>query len=117
VILSLLSLPLWAGLVLSAVIVCSLVYALNGHVLMHGRNAITDLIWDSDGDWRLTMRDGKNHQAQLLKSSYLHNRLVILNFTVDSHRRSVILLPDTLDQDTFRRLRVRMQLEQYKAEN
>ena len=114
--LSLMSLPLWAGLVLSSGIVCSLVYTLNRHVLMHGRNAITDLIWDSNGDWRLLTRDGGNHDARLLKSSYLHARMVVLNFAVDGRNRSVILLSDSLDPETFRKLRVRMQLEQYRAE-
>jgi len=117
IILSVLSLPLWTGLLLSLGVVCNLVYTLNRHVLMHGQYAIAELAWAINGDWHLITRDGKRHDAQLLRSTYLHARLVILNFVVDGGKRSIILLPDALDTNTFRRLRVRLQIEQYKSDN
>jgi hypothetical protein len=96
-------------------IVYSLVYSLNRHVLMTVDDAITELTWESNGEWLVVMRNGTRLSAQLLQSAYLHARLVILNFALNGRNRSVILLPDTLDPDTFRRLRVRLQLHHIKA--
>lgn len=117
ILLALISLPLWAALLLSLGIAYSLVYTLNQHVLMRDPDTVSELIWDSNGDWRLIARNGTSINAQLLKSTYLHAKIVILNFVVNSRNRSIILLPDALDPDSFRRLRVRMQLEKFKTEN
>lgn len=112
IVLLLVSLPLWAGLLLSAGVVASLVTTLNRHVLMRGPNAFVELNWDSAGNWSLLDRDGKTHRAHLLRSSYLYVNLVILNFEVNRRNRSIILLPDAIDRDTLRRLRVRLNIEQ-----
>ena len=111
----LLSLPFWMGALAAIGIVYSLVYSLNRHVLMTVDDAITELTWESNGEWLVVMRNGTRLSAQLLQSAYLHARLVILNFALNGRNRSVILLPDTLDPDTFRRLRVRLQLHHIKA--
>lgn len=63
----------------------------------------------ADGSWALQTADGRNHPAWLLESSYVHPRLVILNFALGGlARRSVVLLPDSIDADDLRRLRVRL---------
>jgi len=111
------SLPLWTGLLLSLGVIGSLIYTLNRHVLMRSKNAITNLTWNGNGDWVLFTRDGKSLNARLQKSTYLHARLVILNFKIGNRNQSLVLLSDNLDPETFRRLRVRLQLEKYKMEN
>lgn len=113
-VLSLISLPLWAGLLLSAGVMTSLVHTLNRHVLLRGPNAFVELNWDGEGNWTLLDRDGKTHRARLLRSTYLHVSLVILNFEVNRRNHSVILLPDAIDKDTLRRLRVRLNIEKHQ---
>jgi hypothetical protein len=115
IVLSLASLPLWIGTLFSAGIVYSLVYLLKRHGLLRGPNAITILVWDSNDEWLIITEDGKEYHATLQKPVYLHARIVILNFIVNNRHRPIILLPDVLDRESFRRLRVRLQLEQYKA--
>lgn len=103
------------GLLISVGVVYSLGNALKQHVLMHGQNSITELIWDINGKWRLLAQDGKRLNVRLLGSTYLHTRIVVLNFDVDGSKRSFILLPDALDPDTFRKLRVRLQIEKHEG--
>ena len=114
VVLLLVSLPVWAGVLLSAGVMTSLVYTLNRHVLLRGPTAYVDLNWDSEGNWTLLDRGGKAHQARLLRSSCLYVSLVILNFEVERRNHSVILLPDAIDKDTLRRLRVRLNIEKHQ---
>ena len=66
----------------------------------------------ADGNWQLRRADGWEGEARLLPSSVVASRLMILNFrfagAVLPWRRgqSLCLLPDSLDRDTARRLRV-----------
>ena len=63
-----------------------------------------------DGRWLLQDQRGEMCQARLLPSSYLHPKLVILNFSLERfpRRRSLVLCPDSLDAQTLRQLRVRL---------
>lgn len=59
-----------------------------------------------DGGWRLEMGDGSLHRAGLT-GGYTHPGIVILNFRLESGgRRSLALLPDAVDAEALRRLRV-----------
>ena len=59
-----------------------------------------------DGRWRLETGDGGVHRGQLI-GGYAHLLIVILNFQLeDGRRRSLTLLPDSVDSDDLRRLRV-----------
>ena len=68
---------------------------------------IQEIIHDSDGDWKLIIGDDKEIYAELQSNSYRHPFISILNFkTEDKEKYSAILLPDNVDRESFRRLRV-----------
>ncbi len=98
-----------AGALLAALIVFSLVRNFTVHVFMRGEHAVTELLWTREGEWRLRERGGRECVCRLRHDSYAHPFLTVLNFAGD-RRCSVVLLPDSLDRDTFRRLRVRLGL-------
>jgi hypothetical protein len=58
--------------------------------------------------WVLLDCEGNEYQAELLGDSLVTTILIILNFRVVNSRRrkSLVLFWDSLDRDTFRRLRV-----------
>ncbi|NMQ20441.1 hypothetical protein E4P82_15320 [Candidatus Competibacter phosphatis] len=59
-----------------------------------------------DGRWRLETGDGIRHPAGLT-GGYAQPGIVVLNFRLEGGwRRSVALLPDAVDSETLRRLRV-----------
>lgn len=59
-----------------------------------------------DGRWRLETGDGIQHPAKLT-GGYAQPGIVVLNFRLEGGwRRSVALLPDAVNSETLRRLRV-----------
>jgi hypothetical protein len=82
------------------------------HVLHLGSRAARRVVCQSDGAWFLQDPHGVIREARLLPSTFLHPRLVILNFKLkrSSGRRNLVLCPDSLDVQTLRHLRVRLRM-------
>jgi hypothetical protein len=106
---SLLPLGVLAGMLLAALICLSLARTFVAHILMRGERAVVALVWARDGEWRLLERGGREHVCRLRPGSFRHPFLTVLNFT-GARRCTIVLLADSLDRDTFRRLRVRLGL-------
>jgi toxin CptA len=67
------------------------------------------LVWEADGEWQLFYADGNKSTGQLRADSYVSTLLVVLCFRLQSGgTRSVVILPDMLDPQSMRRLRVRL---------
>lgn len=80
-------------------------------VSLRGRNSIVGLNRNADGTWQLRLTDTSTHQARLLPDSYLHPELLVLNFRLGNRRRrSVVLVRDSTDSTSLRRLRVALAL-------
>jgi hypothetical protein len=97
------------GALLLLVMSCGLTY--KRRVSLRGRNAIVGLNRHADGAWQIHLTDGSAHQANLLPDSYLHPELMVLNFRLGTgKRRSVVLVRDSADNTSLRRLRVALAL-------
>lgn len=103
-------LPWWLATVLTGALAYSLLRGLFLHALRNGRQAIVELVWDTQGRWTLRSAEGQNVPARLSAGSYVSPYLVLLNFVTGCwwQRRTLVLLPDALDAGSFRRLRVRL---------
>jgi len=117
-VLFLVPLPLYAATALAVLVVSSMVWGIRRHALRLDRNAIVRLVWDADDYWLLVTADGRELAGELMPSSYVHPSLVILIFQTGGagihrlwNRRSVVLLPDALDAESLRRLRVRLRID------
>jgi len=107
-----LGLPPWASLALAGSVVMSLYMTFSTQVLGRGRSALTSLVWDEEGDWTLMDSLGERLQGRLRPNSYVHPRLLILNFIIEGKpNRSLVLMRDSLDPRTFHRLLMRLNLE------
>lgn len=97
-----------AGLL--ALVVVSFMTNYRRHVLHRGRHAPRRVVCNGNGQWLLQDLDGEMLPAKLLPSSYLHPKLVILNFALEARprRRNLVLCPDSLDAQTLRQLRARL---------
>lgn len=74
-----------------------------------GDKAIVRLVWHTEGGWTLYDAVGRHSDAVLLGNSYVHVRLLVLNFRLKSgRRRTRILLGDELDAELLRKLRARL---------
>lgn len=100
-------LPVQVGwiLLLSTVLTASAYHSLKNHCFE--RHRIHEIIYDRDGDWKLFIGNEREVYADLQADSYRHPFLSILNFkTEDNEKYSVVLLPDNVDRNIFRELRV-----------
>jgi len=66
--------------------------------------------WGPEGDWWWRDRAGER-AVRLRADSYCSPAVVVLRFEAPRWRRDVVLLPDSLDPEVLRRLRVRLRLE------
>ena len=98
--------------VLSVLILLSAVHVFMHHVNKMRPTSIVGLIWDIEDDWFLLQRNGGKKLVELDGNSFIHPFFAILNFKQEGRlfSRSVILLKDNINQNDFRRLRVRLKV-------
>ena len=76
----------------------------------YGPKALTRLTWHGDGKWTVHNTAGSS-EAELLPASYVHPKLLVLNFrTGTGKRRTRVLVGDELPEDQLRQLRARLSL-------
>lgn len=94
---------------LSIAIFTSFYFTLRNHVLLSSPKAIIQILWDDQGVWFLRQRDGIEYVGKLLSGCFVGSRVVVLSFSRGFWRRiGIVLLPDNLDPEVLRRLRVRL---------
>jgi len=95
--------------------------AVSMFVVLRGKGFanVNVLTWKEGSEWVLELSDGIQYETYLLPSSYVSPWLVVLNFSKAENQRgrSVTLFRDALDQETFRRLRVRLRMGGKNADN
>jgi toxin CptA len=99
---------------LACLVLGGLAFAIGAHVLYLVPWAVREANWASDGTWHLTMASGDSVEARLLPSTYVTGPLLVLGFRCGgwlARARSLVLLPDSVDADVLRRLRVRLRLD------
>ncbi|WP_089727202.1 protein YgfX [Candidatus Thiosymbion oneisti] len=96
---------------LAILVLTSLINTIGTQVLFLVPWAGREAIWEPDGTWTLTLVSGKQVEARLLPSTFVTPGLLVLNLRCGRWRScAMVLLPDTLDPDLLRRLRVRLRL-------
>lgn len=104
----------WAEGLLGLLVVMSGGRAFARHAFLTHPRAVVRLIWPAYGPWLLVRRDGTKDKAALRGDSYVHPGMVVLNFDLrPTGRTSVVLLPDSLDAEALRRLRVRLRISRH----
>jgi toxin CptA len=103
-----LPLPIWGSAALGASIVGSAVHAILLHALHGLRSSLVGLEISDDCRVSVIDRAGATHGAELLPSSVVTAWLTLLNLRRAGRRRArtLILVPDRVDPDLYRRLRV-----------
>jgi hypothetical protein len=101
--------PLLANLALSAVVLLSLAWHWRRRLSPRYPHAVRGLHWEADGACVLRLASGKQLDVRLAGHAFVMPWLVILYF--QDRPWHLVLLPDMLAAETFRRLRVRLRLE------
>ncbi|MEK6731413.1 MAG: protein YgfX [Pseudomonadota bacterium] len=92
---------------LSILCVISAYYLCWRVTFMRAKNAII-ACYLVDESWFVENRAGKSFEADLLGETFASIIVIVLNFKIQKtgKRRSLILMPDSLHKDVFRRLKV-----------
>lgn len=95
----------WKTAVL-AVLLCSLLFELR-MALRLGSKAVVKRIAAGE-TLQFALRDGQWHEGEVLGSTTVTSFLTVINLRVGSQRgiRSIVILPDSMAADDYRRLRV-----------
>lgn len=88
-------------------------HTLRVHGGFGGTPPLRRLTWLADNEWRVEASNGEVLSACAVAPVVAHPLLVVLRLRAANRwlARAVILPVDSLDAETFRRLRVRLQLE------
>ena len=102
-----LALPIWAHVTLVSLLLASLLHHLQRNAWLSAPSSSVSLILDGDR-MVLTARSGEQVVGKLMPDSLIAPLLTVLNILPqDTHWvRSAIILPDSLDAESFRQLRV-----------
>ena len=72
-----------------------------------------EVVWDDADQWHLFDEHQQAHPAILMPSTYVSARLVVINLRLEHkpwycRHRAIVLLSDNIDEETFRRVRIRL---------
>ena len=86
----------------------SFINSMHKHLYFFYDNAPVELFLNNEDEWFLTTRKDETYEVQLYPEHYVHPWLVVLLFRVEARKYTIILTPDMINPDVFRRLRVRL---------
>lgn len=114
----LLHVPLAAKLAISFLIGVSLVHALSHHAFRRGSSALVAIELRENGTIAVQTRDGTWRDVHMLGTSYVTPLLTVLNMKLDGFRftRHLVVMPDMIEADDYRQLRVRLRWKKKPAE-
>lgn len=105
-------------ILLGLMLAVSLYRNLRVYVLLNSPRSLLKLVWDASGKWRAWDGFGREHEATLTPDYFVHPKLVIFSLKLEGlGRRAVLLLPDSLDSEVLRRLRVRLRAAKQNQED
>lgn len=96
---------------LMLMVMVSLAHALLTQILQKHPDAPVQLLLTAGAEWWLTCVSGQTFAVQLMPAACVHPLLTVLSFQGEERRYTVILTPDVVDADMFRRLRVRLRFQ------
>ena len=102
--------PIWLKIVLVLIIGASSGAYLYGTALRRSSGAVVGLEISDDGALSFQTRCGEWREGRLLGSSFVSPYLTILNIGTEGKffARHVVIMPDCVNAEDFRRLRVRL---------
>ncbi len=103
----------WASGVLALSVLASYLWLQTRYALLRHPLAVQSVTWGRGDEWQVRTRNGKDILARLAPDSFVRPWLAVLLLRPRSGGalRRVVILPDTLDAEIFRQLRVRLRLE------
>ena len=103
--------PQWSARVAACVVIfANACWSLRHHAWLRAPRAVVALEFRGESECALRQRDGRRVACNVRGSSHVSTWLVVLHLETPGRRlaRYVVLAPDSIASDRFRRLRVRL---------
>ena len=102
------AMPLLLQALLAIVLLLNLIYAMTYQAWRRWPTSIVGLLFERDGGVRVEYRNGTVRAARVLGSSFVAPYLTIVLLKPDQRwlTSTVVILPDTVEPELFRQLRV-----------
>jgi hypothetical protein len=103
--------PQWSARVAACVVIfANACWSLRRHAWLLAPRAVVELEFRGESECALRQRDGRRVTCYVRGSSHVSTGLVVLHLETPGRRlaRYVVLAPDSIASDRFRRLRVRL---------
>lgn len=103
-----LTVPFWIKAMIAGLLAASLIYYLRQDALLTSGTAVTAFTLTDAQKCIMTTRSGAIIKGNLLANTFVSPYLTVILIQPQEKwlSRSIVILPDSLDTDTFRRLRV-----------
>jgi len=103
----------WITGLFASAMLANLFYVMRKHVLLTLPSSIQEAWLDEAGFWNLLYNNGQLDFGRINGDSYISPFLLVLNFTLlrNGRIKSLVLLPDMLSAQEWRRLRVFIRAE------
>jgi len=113
-----LDVPVWAKLAVTLLIAASLGHTLRRHALLANGASITALEVRENDSGAIQTRGEDWQEARILGTSYVSPLLTVVNMRVTGCRLAyhILIVPDNVDAEGFRRLRVLLRWGYRKAD-
>ncbi|MGH8614146.1 MAG: protein YgfX [Gammaproteobacteria bacterium] len=103
-------LALLSKVAFATAVVLSSALTIRRHVLFLGASIVA-ITLKPDGTFLVRLANSEVEKGELLPGAFVHPQLTVLVFKLSRKRRRALLLtPDNVDPDGFRRLRVRLRV-------
>ncbi len=105
--------PLYMKIALFTLIVASSIYYSRLHIFNTLKKSIHTIQQDSANNWIISIQEkGDNKTVELLPSSFISKIIIVLNYKdINKSHYSAIITKDSLSDDDFRHLYVKLKLE------
>ena len=113
----LLTLPLGIRVIIVVILIISLVYYLGQDALLTANNAVVAFALSDEMQCTVTTRSGKSMACNVMSSTFVAPYLTVLNLKSMGKffACSVVILPDSIDAEEFRQLRVWLRWKWWKG--
>jgi hypothetical protein len=105
------ALPVGLKIIFLLMICISFINSMHKHLYFRNNNSPVELFLNDEDEWLLTTRKNGTYEVQLHAEHYVHPWLVVLLFSTEARNHTIILTPDMIHPDVFRRLRVRLRFK------
>ena len=102
------ALPVGLKIIFLLMTCISFINSMHKHLYFLDDNRPVELFLNNEDEWFLTTRKDETYEVQLHAEHYVHPWLVVLLFRTEARKHTIILTPDMIHPDVFRRLRVRL---------